>query len=81
MKKSSSQSSNQFNMDKVTTKRLSLFTGRTHPELAAEVSEHLGIRLGDANIVEFSNGEIRPRYADSIRGGDVFVMQTHYGAN
>jgi len=55
MKKSSSQSSNQFNMDKVTTKRLSLFTGRTHPELAAEVSEHLGIRLGDANIVEFSN--------------------------
>ena len=81
MKKSSSQSSNQFNMDKVTTKRLSLFTGRTHPELAAEVSEHLGIRLGDANIVEFSNGEVRPRYADSIRGGDVFVMQTHYGAN
>ena len=76
MKKSSSQSNNQFNIDKVTTKRLSLFTGRTHPELAAEVSEHLGIRLGDANIVEFANGEIRPRYADCIRGGDVFVMQT-----
>jgi ribose-phosphate pyrophosphokinase len=68
-------------MEKVTTKRLSLFTGRTHPQLAQEVAEHLGVELGDANIVEFANGEIRPRFADSIRGGDVFVMQTHHGFN
>jgi ribose-phosphate pyrophosphokinase len=70
---------NGLNIDKVTTKRLSLYTGRTHPELAEEVASHLGIRLGDANIVEFANGELRPRFADSVRGGDVFVMQTHYG--
>lgn len=68
-------------MEKVTTKRLSLYTGRTHPQLAQEVADHLGIQLGDANIVEFANGEIRPRFADSIRGGDVFVMQTHHGFN
>ncbi len=68
-------------MEKVTTKRLSLFTGRTHPQLAQEVADHLGVELGDANIVEFANGEIRPRFADSIRGGDVFVMQTHHGFN
>jgi ribose-phosphate pyrophosphokinase len=68
-------------MEKVTTKRLSLFSGRTHPQLAKEVADHLGIELGDANLVEFANGEIRPRFADSIRGGDVFVMQTHHGFN
>ena len=67
----------KFHIDKVTTKRLSLFTGRTHPDLASEVADHLGVRLGDPNIVEFANGEIRPRFSDSVRGGDVFVMQTH----
>jgi ribose-phosphate pyrophosphokinase len=65
-------------LERVTTKRLSLFSGRTHPALADEVAAHLGIEVGDANIVEFANGEIRPRFSDSIRGGDVFVMQSHY---
>ncbi len=72
---------NSASMEKVTTKRLSLFSGRTHPQLAQEVASHLGIALGDANLVEFSNGEIRPRFTDSIRGGDVFIMQTHHGFN
>ena len=66
-------------LEKVTTKRLALFTGRTHPSLAAEVADHLAIPLGDVNLVEFANGEIRPRFAESIRGADVFIMQTHYG--
>ena len=68
-------------LERVTTKRLSLFSGRTHPALADEVASHLGIEVGDASIVEFANGEIRPRFADSIRGGDVFVMQSHYTTN
>jgi ribose-phosphate pyrophosphokinase len=33
--------------------------------------------LGDANIIEFANGELRPRFGESVRGGDVFIMQTH----
>jgi ribose-phosphate pyrophosphokinase len=66
-------------MEKVTTKRMALFSGRTHPELAKEVADHLGIDVGDANIVQFANGEIRPRFNESIRGSDVFVMQTHCG--
>ncbi|MGA1362196.1 MAG: ribose-phosphate diphosphokinase [Ilumatobacteraceae bacterium] len=68
-------------MEKVPTKRLSLFTGRTHPALAQEVADHLAIRLGDVEIAQFSNGELRPRFADSIRGGDVFIMQTHFGTD
>ena len=66
-------------MEKVTTKRLALYSGRTHPELAVEVAAHLGVKLGEVNLVEFANGELRPRFTESIRGCDVFVMQTHYG--
>ena len=68
-------------MEKVTTKRMALYSGRTHPTLAAEVAEGLGIDLGDPQIVEFANGEIRPRFNESVRGSDVFVMQTHFGCD
>ncbi|HUF97247.1 MAG TPA: ribose-phosphate diphosphokinase [Ilumatobacter sp.] len=68
-------------MEKVTTKKLALYSGRTHPELAKEVAGFLGQDLGDPNIVEFANGEIRPRFAESVRGADVFIMQTHYGVD
>ena len=66
-------------MEKVTTKRLALYSGRTHPELAHEVATHLNIELGHDNLVEFANGEIRCRFGESIRGSDVFVIQSHYG--
>jgi ribose-phosphate pyrophosphokinase len=68
-------------MEKVTTKRMALYSGRTHPALAQEVAEHMGVELGHANLVEFANGEVRPRFGESIRGNDVFVMQTHYGVD
>ncbi len=66
-------------MEKVTTKRMALYSGRTHPALAEEVAGHLGIELGDPGIVQFANGELRVRFKESIRGNDVFVMQTHCG--
>ena len=67
-------------MEKVTTKKLALYSGRTHPELAAEVAEPPRHRARPGpNIVEFANGEIRPRFAESVRGSDVFIMQSHYG--
>ena len=47
-------------MEKVTTKRMSLYSGRTHPALAQEVATHLGVELGNHNLVEFANGEVRP---------------------
>ncbi|MDA3027424.1 MAG: ribose-phosphate diphosphokinase [Actinomycetota bacterium] len=68
-------------MEKITTKKLALYSGRTHPTLADEVARHLGLELGDPNIVEFSNGEVRPRFAESVRGTDVFIMQSHYGVD
>ena len=68
-------------MEKVTTKRLALYSGRTHRELAQEVAGHLDIELGHDNLVEFSNGEVRCRFGESIRGSDVFVIQSHYGVD
>ena len=58
---------------------MALYTGRTHPALAEEVAQHLEVQLGEANIIEFANGELRPRFGESVRGGDVFIMQTHCG--
>ena len=68
-------------MERVTTKRMALYSGRTHLALAEEIADHLGVELGDANMVEFANGEVRPRFAESVRGTDVFIMQTHYGCD
>ena len=52
-------------------------TGRTHPALAQDVAAHLGVELSDPKLVDFANGEVRPRFLDSVRGADVFVMQSH----
>lgn len=68
-------------MEKVTTKRLALYTGRTHPALAQEVATHLNIEVGTDNLVEFANGEVRCSFGESVRGTDVFVMQTHFGVD
>ena len=68
-------------IEKVTTKRLALYSGRTHPDLAAEVAGHLGIPLGQVNIIQFANGELKPRFAESVRGSDVFILQSHYGTD
>ena len=65
-------------MEKVTTKRLALFSGRTHRDLATEVASHLNIALGNDDLVTFANGEIRCRFGESVRGTDVFIMQSHY---
>jgi ribose-phosphate pyrophosphokinase len=53
------------------------FSGRCHPELSEEIAEHLGIRLTTTKISRFSSGEIYVRSAESVRGVDAFVIQTH----
>ena len=58
-------------------KRLQLFAGRSNPGLAADVAAHLGIALGNPNLVDFADGEIRSTLGESVRGSDVFILQTH----
>ncbi|NCO66599.1 MAG: ribose-phosphate pyrophosphokinase [Candidatus Aquicultor secundus] len=58
------------------SKRLMLFSGRSNPALGEEIAEHLGVQLGKVELSTFSNGEIYVRYQESIRGANVFVVQT-----
>ncbi|MGH9125015.1 MAG: ribose-phosphate diphosphokinase, partial [Acidimicrobiales bacterium] len=51
--------------------------GRSHPELAERIASALGLELADPGLVDFANGEIRPRFAESVRGADVFIVQSH----
>ena len=57
-------------------KRLMVFAGRSHPELAAKMAERLGVELGEIELTTFANGETYCRYCESIRGADVFLVQT-----
>lgn len=64
-------------MEQVTRKKLTLFSGRAGRGLSEDVASELGIELGEANISDFANGEIHCRFAKSIRGSDVFLINTH----
>jgi ribose-phosphate pyrophosphokinase len=64
-------------MELVPKKRLHLVSGRANPELSAEIAAALGVTLGNANVSEFANGELHCRFNESIRGTDVFIIQSH----
>ena len=64
-------------MELVPKKRLHLVSGRANPELSAEIAAQLGVTLGNANVSEFANGELHCRFNESIRGTDVFIIQSH----
>jgi ribose-phosphate pyrophosphokinase len=57
-------------------KRLMVFAGRSHPDLATRIADHLEVELGDIELTSFANGETYCRYLESIRGADVFLVQT-----
>lgn len=50
-----------------------------HPKLAEEVAQEMGITLGEVELDNFANGEIRCRISQSVRGSDVFIIQSHCG--
>ena len=53
-----------------------IFAGSSHPELAKEISDILGMELGKVSIKEFSCGEIYVNYEETVRGKEVFIVQT-----
>jgi ribose-phosphate pyrophosphokinase len=57
-------------------KRLMVFSGRSHMGLAQRISEQLGVGLGEIELHTFGNGETYCRYCESIRGADLFLVQT-----
>ena len=55
---------------------LVLFAGNSNPELAQDICHHIGIKLGDAQVTTFSDGETRVEVMENVRGRDVFVLQS-----
>ncbi len=64
-------------MEVVPRKKLMLFSGRGNRELAEEIAADLQVPLGDVVLSTFANGELYCRYGESIRGADVFILQSH----
>jgi len=64
-------------LDIVSRNRMMLFTGGANIPLAEEVAETLGVALGELERSRFANGEIYVRPAESVRGADCYVIQSH----
>jgi ribose-phosphate pyrophosphokinase len=63
-------------LTQTTEKRLMLFSGEGHPDLADRIADRLDIELGGVELRQFSGGEVYARYLDSVRGSDVFIVQS-----
>lgn len=57
-------------------KRMMVFAGTHNRELSEGIAKHLGVELGNIKISKFANGEIYVRYLESVRGADVFLVQS-----
>ena len=60
-----------------TEKTMVIASGRAHPELAEEIAKELGTELLPMSAYDFANGEMYVRSAESVRGKDVFLLQSH----
>ena len=63
-------------LTQTTEKRLMLFTGDGYPDLSERIADRLDIDLGRVDRRQFSGGEMYARYLDSVRGADVFIIQS-----
>jgi len=57
-------------------KTMMLFSGRSHPELAAEIAREMDIAVSPTDLRDFADGEIYARYEESVRGCDAFVVES-----
>ncbi|MGE5307559.1 MAG: ribose-phosphate diphosphokinase [Deltaproteobacteria bacterium] len=55
--------------------KLRIFTGNANPELAKSICGYLGVAVSDAMVAHFSDGEVRVKINENVRGKDVFVVQ------
>jgi ribose-phosphate pyrophosphokinase len=63
-------------LTQTTEKRLMLFSGEGYPKLTERIADRLDIEVGGVDLRQFSGGEMYARYLDSVRGADVFIVQS-----
>ncbi len=54
---------------------LKLFSGNAHRPLAEEIAQQLHVKVGDADVARFSDGEVYVQINENVRGEDVFIIQ------
>lgn len=57
-------------------KNIKIFTGNSYPELAHDIADIIGVNVGDSKVSKFSNGEISVDINETVRGTDLFLVQT-----
>lgn len=57
-------------------KNIKIFTGNSYPALAQEIADIIGVQVGDSKVSKFSNGEISVDINETVRGTDLFLIQT-----
>ncbi|WP_107037173.1 ribose-phosphate pyrophosphokinase [Brumimicrobium mesophilum] len=58
------------------SKEVKIFAGRATQKLGAEIAKEFGIPLGEVTVAEFSDGEFQPSFEETVRGKDVFIIQS-----
>ena len=56
--------------------KIKIFSGRASRYLAQKITESLGVKLGNETVIEFADGEFEPSFDETIRGSDVFIVQS-----
>ena len=56
--------------------KIKIFSGRASRNLAHKISESFGVKLGNESVIEFADGEFEPSFDETIRGADVFIVQS-----
>ena len=57
-------------------KDIKIFTANSNPAVAEQIAKELGLPMGKSNVITFSDGEISVSIQESVRGSDVFVVQS-----
>ena len=57
-------------------RNIKVFTGNSHPQLAEDIADRLGVPVGKAKVSTFSDGEISVDINETVRGNDVFILQS-----
>jgi ribose-phosphate pyrophosphokinase len=55
-----------------------IFSGRASKSLAKKIAQSYGISLGNVIVQDFSDGEFQPSFEESVRGADVFIVQSTF---
>lgn len=63
-------------MNNVNSKDIKIFSGNASKELASDIANQLGVKLGEIDVNTFSDGEIAVSIKESVRGSDVFIIQS-----